>query len=627
MFLKNTVLKPNNLRLYSTVKSTGKLVYGVREKKAISLSDLDDIIETGDGKVQSNLFTNLPVSSVVKKCVLELIKADTAVRDLKVEDIKCSDVQAQCIPEIVKKNETPQLRKFLNLLKQKSENKEFNVFEESILENFQNDKASEDITEITGKNYFDLVPDLIKPSFPVDIKDNKIAPDVFSIGAETGSGKTVAYLTPLLEYLTLYQSKYENEETKGPIVRSVVFQPTNELVAQTYDFLVRNGNPINLNVKKFDIDVPPSEMHAMVRESSEKPIDIVVCTPEKLIRSLEQRNSFDYLCLANRLEYCVLDETDTLLDRNGSLSDLNDFFSKCNNLNTIVNCSGTITDNYLNNLKELEIIKFISEHGKHRILTTKNLHKVNHSINYYNIDCSIGALNNSRLKAVGQIIFSIYKKNQRDYQNDPYFMKIFNRIMIFADTKESVIETQEYLKKLLPSANIQILVKETPNNERKSILHPYLNFSSRDEVYAEQRKKKIPKMLKNFEWLPDSNIKVPVAFTAETVYSQDIFLNKKQDINILITTDILSRGINFKKLKNLIIMEPPKNVLSFIHRVGRVCRFGDSGNAHYANYIKAYNDNKIEKNASVYMITDLKDTKHSWVRKIKEAITFKKKFV
>ncbi|KAL6932480.1 hypothetical protein ACO0OL_003959 [Hanseniaspora opuntiae] len=624
MLLSKKIFKFSQTRLYSTLTSKDSLVYGIREKKAISLSNLDDVDINSKTHVKDNLFKNLAITSVVKSCMLNLIKADTTIKNIDTDEIKCSDIQRLSIPKIIQKNDTPVLRNFLDLVKKEHEISKLNKLEDNTASNLVSDPQTE---HVNTAQYYNLLSGIVKPAYPVNIHEDKIDVDIFSIGAETGSGKTVAFLTPLLEYLVLYRSKFNNEKNSSPIVRSVIFLPTNELVNQTYDFLMKNGTPVHLNIKKFDVQVTPSQMISSLRESVEDPIDVVICTPEKLTKSLKNINPSYYSHLTNRVEYCVLDETDILLDKNGSLDGLNGFLKDCKNLNTVINCSGTITDNYLNNLKELDIIKRANENNRHQIIITKNLHKINNNINYYNIDCSIGALNNSRLKALGQIIFSIYKKNKRDYTNDPYFMKIFNRIMVFANTKESVLETEEYLRKLLPNANIQILIKETSVEDRKRILHPYLNYSSRDEVFNKEKSNPIPKVLKNFEWIPDSNIKTPIIFSSDTVFSEDIFINRKQDINILITTDILSRGINFKKLKNLILMEPPKNVLSFIHRIGRVCRYGDTGNVNYLSNIKAYNNNAVEKNASVYMITDLDDTKHNWVRNIKKAITFKKKFI
>lgn len=611
-------------RLYSIVTSKDSLVYGIREKKAISLSNLKDVEVNSNMHIKDNLFKNLPITSVVKNCMLNLIKTDTTIKNIDIDEIKCSDIQRLSIPRIIQKNDTPVLKKFLDLVKEEHEINMLTNFDDNTESNFVGDLQ---MKQVNTSQYHNLLSGIEKPSYPVDIHDDKIDVDIFSIGAETGSGKTVAFLTPLLEYLVLYRSNFNNEKNSSPIVRSVIFLPTNELVNQVYDFLMKNGRPVHLNVKKFDIEVTPSQMISSLRESVEDPIDVVICTPEKITKSLKSINPSYYSHLTNRVEYCVLDETDILMDKNGSLDGLNAFFKNCKNLNTIINCSGTITDNYLSNLKELDIIKRATENNKHQVIITKNLHKINNNINYYNIDCSIGALSNSRIKALGQVIFSIYKKNKRDYKNDPYFMKIFNRIMVFANTKESVLEIEEYLKRLLPNANIQILVKETSVEDRKRILYPYLNYSPRDEVFNEETKTSIPKLVKKFEWIPDSNIKTPIIFSSDTVHPEDIFINKKQDINILITTDILSRGINFKKLKNLVLMEPPKNVLSFIHRIGRVCRYGDTGNENYLSNIKAYNNNVIEKNASVYMITDLNDTKHNWVRDIKKAITFKKKFI
>ncbi len=70
-------------------------------------------------------------------------------------------------------------------------------------------------------------------------------------------------------------------------------------------------------------------------------------------------------------EYCILDETDILLDKNGSLTELEWFFQQLQNLNTIIKLFRTITDNYLVDLNDLEIIKNANENDKHKSLLQK----------------------------------------------------------------------------------------------------------------------------------------------------------------------------------------------------------------------------------------------------------------
>ena len=70
---------------------------------------------------------------------------------------------------------------------------------------------------------------------------------VFTVAAETGSGKTWSYLAPLLSKLKLDDMEfwksdpegYDNTRKKGQFVKSVILLPTNELVDQVYETLQR----------------------------------------------------------------------------------------------------------------------------------------------------------------------------------------------------------------------------------------------------------------------------------------------------------------------------------------------------------------------------------------------------
>ena len=50
-------------------------------------------------------------------------------------------------------------------------------------------------------------------------------------------------------------------------------------------------------------------------------------------------------------------------------------------------------------------------------------------------------------------------------------------------------------------------------------------------------------------------------------------------INFLVTTDVLARGVDFKELKMVISYDIPLDLVSFIHRVGRTGRAGQTGKA------------------------------------------------
>ena len=48
---------------------------------------------------------------------------------------------------------------------------------------------------------------------------------------------------------------------------------------------------------------------------------------------------------------------------------------------------------------------------------------------------------------------------------------------------------------------------------------------------------------------------------------------------ILITTDLLSRGIDFKNIQVVVNFECPYNNINYIHRIGRTGRAGNIGTA------------------------------------------------
>jgi len=50
-------------------------------------------------------------------------------------------------------------------------------------------------------------------------------------------------------------------------------------------------------------------------------------------------------------------------------------------------------------------------------------------------------------------------------------------------------------------------------------------------------------------------------------------------INVLLTTDVLTRGIDVPELDLVVNYEPADNALMYVHRIGRTARFGKKGKA------------------------------------------------
>ena len=117
--------------------------------------------------------------------------------------------------------------------------------------------------------------------------------------AQTGTGKTAAFMLPVLERLSKVR--------KGPkgAPRVLVLTPTRELAAQVTGATRTYGK--NLQVRSTVI-LGGSPYGPQFRDLS-RPIDLVVGTPGRLIDHLE-RGSLDL----SRVEVLILDEADRMLD-------------------------------------------------------------------------------------------------------------------------------------------------------------------------------------------------------------------------------------------------------------------------------------------------------------------------
>jgi ATP-dependent RNA helicase RhlE len=118
--------------------------------------------------------------------------------------------------------------------------------------------------------------------------------------AQTGTGKTAAFVLPILERL----SKTETVRGRRPI-RALVVSPTRELVVQIDENVRQYGKHLDLRYTTIYGGVGESPQVDALRRG----IDLVVATPGRLI-DLMGRGGVDF----SKLEVLVLDEADRMLD-------------------------------------------------------------------------------------------------------------------------------------------------------------------------------------------------------------------------------------------------------------------------------------------------------------------------
>ncbi|MFN2327545.1 MAG: DEAD/DEAH box helicase [Chromatocurvus sp.] len=117
--------------------------------------------------------------------------------------------------------------------------------------------------------------------------------------AQTGTGKTAAFVVPMLQRLA------EGTRTRDRQVRALVLTPTRELAAQVHQSTVDYGARSELSTSVVFGGVKINPQIAKLKRGS----DILVATPGRLL-DLHQQGAVAF----DRLEILVLDEADRMLD-------------------------------------------------------------------------------------------------------------------------------------------------------------------------------------------------------------------------------------------------------------------------------------------------------------------------
>lgn len=119
-------------------------------------------------------------------------------------------------------------------------------------------------------------------------------------GAVTGSGKTAAFMIPIIERLIFKSSNVSSS-------RVLVLVPTRELAVQVFDV----GKKIGAYVKglSFGLAVGGLNLRQQEQQLKERP-DIVIATPGRLIDHIRNSPSFS----VDSLEILVMDEADRMLE-------------------------------------------------------------------------------------------------------------------------------------------------------------------------------------------------------------------------------------------------------------------------------------------------------------------------
>uniref|UniRef100_A0A8C9TVA3 Probable ATP-dependent RNA helicase DDX23 n=1 Tax=Scleropages formosus TaxID=113540 RepID=A0A8C9TVA3_SCLFO len=155
------------------------------------------------------------------------------------------------------------------------------------------------ILEVIDKCGYKEPTPIQRQAIPIGLQNR----DIIGV-AETGSGKTAAFLIPLLVWITTLPKIDRLEDSdQGPY--AVILAPTRELAQQIEEETIKFGKPLGIRTVAVIGGISREDQGFRLRMGCE----IVIATPGRLIDVLENR----YLVLG-RCTYVVLDEADRMID-------------------------------------------------------------------------------------------------------------------------------------------------------------------------------------------------------------------------------------------------------------------------------------------------------------------------
>lgn len=313
--------------------------------------------------------------------------------------------------------------------------------------------------------------------------------------AQTGTGKTAAFLLPVIQKIT--------QQKSDGYIKALIIVPTRELAIQIDQMMegISYFTPVSSIAVYGGND---GALFTREKEALSKGADVVVSTPGRLKIHL----NMEYV-KTEKLQYLILDEADRMLDM-GFYEDIVKIIS------------------YLPEKRQNLLFSATMPH-KIRELARKVLHKPS----------EINIATSKPAEKIKQEAFVIYERQKFELAKYVLKEKKYNSIIVFCSTK----------------ASVKTLTKELKKGE----------FSV-EEFHSELEQKVRQKVLAGF---------------------------KSKAFNILVATDIMSRGIDIEDIDLVINFDVPNDGEDYVHRIGRTARAEADGEA--ITFINEKEHNKFFK--------------------------------
>ncbi|TMW62163.1 hypothetical protein Poli38472_009656 [Pythium oligandrum] len=352
-------------------------------------------------------------------------------------------------------------------------------FAKTKFETFADLKLSRPLMRAIAELGFEKPTPIQQRAIPVALTGKDIC-----ASAQTGSGKTAAFLLPILERLQFRSRRVQS-------TRVMIICPVRELATQCQSMLeqLARFTDITSTLAVGGLPLKPQEVELRNRP------DVVICTPGRMIDHLRNSKSVHM----DDLEILVLDEADRLLEL-GFTEEVQELVRMCPVARQTMLFSATLTSK-VDQLIELSMKRPV------RISTDPLFDMAKHLVQEF-----------------------VRIRPQRESDREAILLALCTRT--FKTNTIVFMETKVHAHRMMIVFGLAGL--------KAAELHGNLTQKERLEA------------LQNF---------------------------RDGSVDILLCTDVAARGIDVKGVHAVINYEMPKDLTTYVHRVGRTARAGRNGRA------------------------------------------------
>ncbi|XP_030489380.2 DEAD-box ATP-dependent RNA helicase 17 [Cannabis sativa] len=365
------------------------------------------------------------------------------------------------------------------------------------------------------------------------------------VNASTGTGKTIAYLAPVIHHLQNYNPRIQRSD--GTF--ALVLVPTRELCLQVHEILQKLLHRFHWIVPGY---VMGGENRSKEKSRLRKGISILVATPGRLLDHLKNTSSF----MRSKLRWIIFDEADRILELG---------FGK--EIAEILDILDSRKD---------KTVSCVPEFERQNLLLSATLNdKVNNLAKMSLENPVMIGLDDKRVRSTSLPEHLIFDTDASEHPlkitgpaADYNLPSQLNQKYVKAPCNSRLAVLLSILKHLFDRATSQKIVVFFSTCDAVDFHYTLLSEFQFSRAEAEVKQK----------FLTCNTLRLHGNMKQEdrTATFQAFKTDKSA---LFLCTDVAARGLDFPQVKCIIQYDSPGDATEYVHRVGRTARLGEKGDS------------------------------------------------